>query len=379
MNLVEHHGKRLLSGAGIVIPRGSVVASPAAAEAAAAGIGSPVVLKSQVPAGKRRKSGGIAFTDSPTQARQVAQRMLGTTLNGHVVSELLVEERVNIAAELYVAVLDDAQSKGPLVLFSASGGTDIEQISAISPERVRRHAVDIRSGLAAQDISAVLDGTSVADPIREQVAHMIAALYELYRDLDASLVEVNPVAVTSSGAVIALDCKVSLDPAALPRHPDLATIAAAPTGTMLEQQAREAGLHFIELDGDIGILANGAGLTMTTLDVVSHYGGRAANFLEIGGDAYTKAAPALRLVLSNPQVRSLLVNFCGAFARTDVMTEGVVTAMEDLRPKVPVFFTIHGTGECEAIQLVTERLGIQPYDAMDDAVKAAVAAAAEMA
>lgn len=375
MNLLEHQGKRLLSGAGIAIPRGSVAASPAAAASAAAAIGSPVVIKSQVPAGKRGKSGGIVFAGSPAPAGAAAERLLGTSLNGYTVGELLVEESVDIAAELYVAVLDDSQSKSPLVLFSAAGGMDVEEVSAVAGNRIRRHPADIRAPVDTHAISALLDGADLAAGVREEVAGVIAALYQLYRDTDASLIEVNPLAVTSSGSVIALDCKVTLDAAALSRHPELSAMAAAPAGTELEQQAREAGFHFIELDGEVGILANGAGLTMATLDVVSHYGGRPANFLEIGGDSYTRATPALRLVLSNPRVRSLLVNFCGAFARTDVMAEGVVTALEELRPDVPVFFTIHGTGEQEAIQLVSERLGIQPYELMDDAVKAAVAAA----
>jgi succinyl-CoA synthetase beta subunit len=212
------------------------------------------------------------------------------------------------------------------------------------------------------------------------VADALVALYRVYRDNDADLAEVNPLVLTREGEVLALDAKVSIDPASLPRQE--AVVADAPPAaeseglTELEKQGRGLGLGLIELDGDVGVLANGAGLTMTTLDVVNHYGGRPANFLEIGGDAYTRATPALRLVLSNPRVRSLLVNFCGAFARTDVMTEGVVAALEELRPSVPIFFTIHGTGEERAVELVRERLGIEPFDLMDDAVRAAVDAAA---
>jgi succinyl-CoA synthetase beta subunit len=192
-------------------------------------------------------------------------------------------------------------------------------------------------------------------------------------------VEINPLVLTDDGRVVALDAKVSLDPGALARQPaelmrNLES-GKAEQASALEDEGAELGLQFIELDGSVGVLANGAGLTMATLDAVNHYGGSPANFLEIGGDAYTKATPALALVLKNPKVRSLLVNFCGAFARTDVMTEGVVTAIEALRPDIPVFFSIHGTGEDEAIALVRDRLGLQPYDLMDDAVQAAVAAA----
>lgn len=176
---------------------------------------------------------------------------------------------------------------------------------------------------------------------------------------------------------MALDAKATLDPGAVSRHPELLDdLGAGPEdGTDLERRGRRLGLQYIELDGEVGVVANGAGLTMTTLDAIQFYGGRPANFLEIGGDAYTRALPALRLVLDNPRVRSLVVNFCGAFARTDVMAEGVVAALEELRPDIPVSFSIHGTGEVEAVRLVVDRLGQRPHDRMDDAVSEAVRAA----
>ncbi|MFD2399727.1 hypothetical protein ACFSVJ_27290 [Prauserella oleivorans] len=184
--------------------------------------------------------------------------------------------------------------------------------------------------------------------------------------------------MTSAGEVVALDSKITIDPGAVSRHEELLSEVLAHEdegGTVLERRGRALGLQFLELDGEIGVLANGAGLTMTTLDAINHYGGRPANFLEIGGDAYTKATPALQLVLDNPRVRSLVVNFCGAFARTDVMTGGVLSAIEELCPDVPIFFSIHGTGEDKAIRLVREQLGVEPYDTMDDAVRAAIDAA----
>jgi succinyl-CoA synthetase beta subunit len=181
--------------------------------------------------------------------------------------------------------------------------------------------------------------------------------------------------VARDGRLVALDCKLVIDDSALPRHQELAKSGTPELLTPLEARAKALGLKFIELDGSVGVLANGAGLTMTTMDAVRHYGGNPANFMEIGGESYTKAKPALELVLANPRVRCLLVNFCGAFARTDVMTEGVVAAWQALQPDLPIFFTIHGTNEDEAIALVKERLGITPFDLMDDAVKAAVEAA----
>jgi succinyl-CoA synthetase beta subunit len=378
VDLLEHLGKRLLRDGGIAIPRGILASTPQDCALAAVELGPPVVLKSQVPAGRRGKSGGIRFAQTPDEARTQAGQGLGSLVGGFKVEELLVEQRVDIARELYVAVLNDAVTKGPLLVFSTSGGMDIEQVSRTSPERVLRVPVDIRQGLSKAAAAAILTRTDLTDQQQRAVADVLVRLYDVYRRVDAELVEVNPLVLTRADVVVAVDAKVSLDPGATPRHPDSlrAVVSQLPdTATERVRQARELGLVLIELDGSVGVLANGAGLTMTTLDAVTHYGGTPANFLEIGGDAYTKATPALRLVLANPRVRSLIVNFCGAFARTDVMAEGVVKAIEELRPGIPVFFCIHGTGEEEAIRLVRERLGIEPFDLMDDAVKAAVAAA----
>ncbi|MFN3868371.1 MAG: succinate--CoA ligase, partial [Hyphomicrobiaceae bacterium] len=189
------------------------------------------------------------------------------------------------------------------------------------------------------------------------------------------LIEINPLVVTKDGRIVALDCKLTVDDGAAARQADIVGMAAPEKLTDLEAEAAAAGLKYIELGGDVGVLANGAGLTMTTMDAIAHYGGKPANFLEIGGEAYTKSKVALSILLKNKNMKSLLVNFCGAFARTDVMAEGVVSAWRELDPGLPIFFTIHGTGEDEAVAIVRDRLGIEPFELMDDAVKAAVAAA----
>ena len=204
---------------------------------------------------------------------------------------------------------------------------------------------------------------------------VLARLYDAYIGNDAELIEINPLVVTDNGEIVALDCKFVLDDSAAKRQETLAATGAPEQLTTLEARARAVGLSYIELDGSVGVLANGAGVTMTTMDAISHFGGRAANFLEIGGEAYRLGREALELVLANPRVKSLVINFCGAFARTEVMVSGVIEAWEQLTPRVPVFFSIHGTGEDEAIALVRDRLGLEPFDHMDDAVKAAVGAA----
>lgn len=251
---------------------------------------------------------------------------------------------------------------------------DIEEVAATRPDALRRHRVDLDRGFDREAARALLDGLDLG-PARERIEEILPALYQAVGRVDAELIEINPLALLADGRVVALDCKLTLDDSATFRNADLAAAASPEPMTELEREGAAQGLKFIQLDGNVGVLANGAGLTMTTMDVISHSGGRPANFLEIGGEAYTKSEAALRLVLANPGVKSLVVNFCGAFARTDVMAEGVVTAWKRLAPEVPVFFSIHGTGEDEAVRLVREGLGVEPYDLMEDAVQAAVEAA----
>ena len=374
MNFEEHAAKPLLQAAGIAIPRGRVARSAGEAEAAAAALGVPVMVKAQVPAGKRGKAGGIRRAGDPEAARDAASAILGMEIAGHRVASVLVEEQMQVAAEYYAAVLSDAASKGPLVMFSPEGGMDVEEIAASMPDRLRQAAVDILRGFDLDSARSMLGDLGV-DGDEGPVAETLVALYRAYRDNDAELLEINPLARLADGRLVALDCKFVLDDSGIRRRQDLADTGSPETLTALEAKARALGLRYIELDGDIGVLANGAGLTMTTMDVIAHHGGRPANFLEIGGDAYTKARPALELVLDNPRIKCLLVNFCGAFARTDVMTGGLIDAWEALTPTIPVFFSVRGTGSAEAQAMLRERLGMTPCETMDRAIVAAIAAA----
>ena len=373
MNFAEHVGKRLLAEAGIAVPAGVVAASAGEAGRIAARLG-PVAVKAQVAAGKRGKAGGVRLADDAAAAEAAAAAILGMVVGEHTVETVLVEARVAVAREFYAAVLPDPPSANPLVMFSTEGGMDIEEVAAENPGAVRRAAVDIARGFGRRDARVMLDGLGLG-PAADAVAETLAKVYRLYVARDAELVEINPLALTAGGALVALDCKFVLDDAARARQPDLAADGAPEPFTPLEARGAALGLQYIELDGDVGVLCNGAGLTMATMDAIAFHGGRPANFVEIGGNAYTKAAPAVELVLANARVRSLLVNFCGAIARCDVMAAGFADAWRALAPSVPVFLSIHGTGEDEAVALVRERLGLEPFDAMDDAVKAAIAAA----
>ena len=374
MNFEEHTAKSMvLVPAGVPVPRGQLCMTAAEAAMAAACIG-PCVIKAQVPAGKRGKAGGIKLAASTEEARKAAAQILGMRIADYDVERLLVEQQARIAREFYVAVLHDLAARKPLILFSTEGGMDIEEIAVANPTAIRRLHVEIDGTPSRGDIAAMLNGLDLG-AAEEQIARIIGQLHSAYRAHDAELIEINPLALLADGRVVALDCKFVLDDAALYRQAELAKAGAPGVMTPLEQRGAEAGLKLIQLDGNVGVLANGAGLTMTTMDVIRHYGGRPANFLEIGGEAYTKSEVALDLVLSNPGVKSLVVNFCGAFARTDVMAEGVVKAWHKLKPKVPVYFSIHGTGEVEAVALVRRELGIEPYEFMEDAIQEAVKAA----
>ncbi|HEX9568807.1 MAG TPA: ATP-grasp domain-containing protein [Rhodospirillales bacterium] len=373
MNFQEHAAKPLLAAAGIAVPASQPARTPEAAAAAQKALG-PVVVKAQVPTGKRGKAGGIRKADTPEQTRAAAEAILGMTIDGHRVESVLVESRADIKREFYAAVMNDPASKGPLVLFSTLGGMDIEEAAAKDASAIRRAAVDIRDGFDAKAARAMLKGLDLGGK-DAQVADVLVRLYQVYRDNDTELIEINPLAVTGDGRMVALDCKFVMDDSAVKRHEELAKKGTPEKVTGLEAKGRALGLRYIELDGDVGVLANGAGLTMTTMDVVCHHGGKPANFLEIGGEAYTQAKPALELVLANPNVRSLVINFCGAFARTDVMTEGVLAALDAIKPKLPIHWSVHGTGDVEARAMLKEKLGVMPFATMDQACAAAVESA----
>jgi len=373
MNFEEHAAKPLLKAAGIAVPDGRLATTPDEAAEAQAALGA-VIIKAQVPTGKRGKAGGIKPADNADEAKAAASAILGMDIAGHTVECVLIEGRSDIAREFYAAVLNDPGSMGPLVMFSTEGGMDIEEIAAKTPEKLKQATVDIRQGFTATDAGELLGGLDLNGK-EADVADVLAKLYGAYIANDAELLEINPLVLTGGGAVVALDCKYVMDDSAIKRREELAATGTPEKLTALEKRGEEASIKYIELDGDVGVLANGAGLTMTTMDVVRHHGGNPANFCEIGGEAYTKAQTALEIVLDKPGIKSLVVNFCGAFARCEVMMDGFLAAWEALKPDIPVFFSIAGTGDEEAIAMLKDRLGLDPYPDMDAASKAAVDAA----
>ncbi len=373
MNFEEHAAKPILGSVGIRVPKSELAFSPDEVIAAAMAIG-PCVIKAQVPVGGRGKAGGIQIANTTEEAKLHAQKILGMTIGGYRVDKILVEAKTDIIAELYAGILNDPETKGPIILFSTEGGMDIEEIAENMPYKLGRYPIDIRHGITKEAASRFLDEFGL-DDCQGPVAETLVRLFEAYIKNDAELLEINPLAITDTGDVVALDCKFVMDDSAVKRQPDLAAQGAPDKLTELEMVGESHRIKYIELDGNVVVLANGAGLTMTTMDVVRHYGGRPANFCEIGGEAYTKGKAALEMVLGKPGIKSLVVNFCGAFARCDVMMAGLLEAWEEIQPDIPVYFSIAGTGDDEAITMLKERLGIDPLPNMDEACKAAVNAA----
>ena len=373
MNFEEYAAKPLLAAVGIATPQGQIANTPLEAAAIAEKLGN-VVIKAQVPTGKRGKVGGIKVASSSEEVRTATAKIIGMEIATHRVESVLVEECANIAREFYAAVLTDRDNRSPLILFSTLGGMDIEEAAEKDADAVRRLNVDIRTGLHITAAKEMLSGLDLGDTV-DGVANTLVKLYQAYKVNDAELIEINPLVLTSDNRLIALDCKFAMDDSALSRHTKLVEQGTPEKLTKLELRGQINGLKYIELSGSVGVLANGAGLTMTTMDVIKHCGGTSANFLEIGGEAYTKSTAALELVLANPNARSLVINFCGAFARCDVMVEGIIAAWGNVRPTLPVFFSVHGTGEDEAIKMLKEQLNIVPYPTMEEACAKAVEAA----
>ncbi len=372
MNFEEYAAKSVLVTAGIAVPISTLAMTPDEVAKVAEKIGGCVV-KAQVPTGKRGKVGGIQLADTPEEAKTHAEKIIGMEISGHLVEKVLVEAKSDIQREFYAAILNDPEIKGPMVMFSTEGGMDIEEVAAETPETLKKAPVDVRHGFSIDQARELINDLDLGGA-RDGIADTLVKLYDAYSANDAELLEINPLILSGDGKVVALDCKFVMDDSGIKRQRELASKGMPDKLTELEKRGEHHGIKYIELDGDVVVLANGAGLTMTTMDMVRHYGGKPANFCEIGGEAYTKAKAALEMVLAKPGAKSLVVNFCGAFARCDVMMDGLLEAWDEVEPNIPVFFSIAGTGDDEAITMLKERLGMDPLPNMDLACKAAAEA-----
>jgi len=377
MDLFEHQAKELFARHGVAVPRGRVAWSPEEAAAVAAELGGTVAVKAQVQIGGRGKAGGIKLAGDPAEARAHAERIIGMDIRGHTVRRVLVEEASDIAAEYYVAILHDRASKGFLAMASAEGGVDIEEVAATKPEAIVKVPVNPLVGLRSYHVNQLVYGAGFDERARKGAAELLARLYDVLVAADCMLVEVNPLVLTGGGQVVALDGKVSLDDSALPRHPDLEALRDTFAADPQEQAAKERGLNYIKLDGYVGIIGNGAGLVMSTLDVVAQAGGKAANFLDVGGGASAETmTDGLEVILSDAKVRSVLVNIFGGITRGDLVAQGILDALDRLGDKVqvPLVVRLDGTNAEEGRALLAGSPSdkVIPAATMLDAARKAV-------
>jgi succinyl-CoA synthetase beta subunit len=380
MDLLEYQGKQLFARHGLRVSNGKAVTTIEDAVATADEVGYPVVVKAQVLIGGRGKAGGVKLAADEAEARKHATNILGMDIHGHTVRTLWIEHASDIATEYYASVLLDRSAKAPLIMFSVEGGVDIEEVAENTPEKLIRHHVDSLQGLSrAEAVKIATDGKADADVI-EGVADALVALYEVWLEEDATLAEINPLIVTPEREVKALDSKVSLDDNALYRHPENQELADKENEDPIERRAKEQGVQYIKLDGDIGILGNGAGLVMSTLDVVAQAGGKPANFLDAGGGSdAAKIKQAVELILANDAVKAVLFNIFGGITRCDEVAKGLIAAFDEIKPSVPFVVRLDGTNDVAGRELLQEAaLGnVHAARTMNEAAEKVVALAKE--
>ena len=385
MNIHEYQGKALLSSPGVATPRGEAVFTAAEAGAAARRLSGRVVVKAQIHAGGRGKGGGVKLAESADEAARIAGEMLGMTLvtvqtgpAGRVVTRLLIEEGLEIANELYVGLLIDRSSQLPLMMASAAGGMEIEQVAADTPELIHKVRIDPGVGLAAFQARRLADAIGLAGAPARGAASLMQRVYAAFQALDASLIEINPLVVTAADEVVALDAKVTLDDNALFRHPELGELRDLDEEEDLEIEASKFALNYIRLDGSIGCMVNGAGLAMATMDIIKLAGGEPANFLDVGGGASAEQIRnAFRILLSDSKVRAVLINIFGGILRCDLLAEGVIAAVTELGVTVPVVIRMEGTNVDEGKRMLLESgLNFTTADSMGEAAGQVVALAA---
>jgi succinyl-CoA synthetase beta subunit len=355
VDLYEYQGKQLFARFGVPVSDGALATTPAEARGAAEQLGGPVVVKAQVLVGGRGKAGGIKLAETPDDAEREATAILGMDIRGHVVRRVWIERASDIAREYYFSITFDRGAKKPLLMLTTEGGVDIEQVAAESPDRLARLHVDPLTGFLPFHARALMFKAGIPAEEQKQVANIMERSYRAFVETDAMLVEINPLIVTPDGAVRALDSKYTVDDNALFRHPDVAEMRDVEAADPQERMARERGINYVKLDGDIGILGNGAGLVMSTLDVVALAGGRPANFLDVGGGAQAdEIVTAMEVLLSDEKVRGVLFNVFGGITRCDEVAQGILTALEQLEVQVPIVVRLDGTNDVEGRRILAE-------------------------
>jgi succinyl-CoA synthetase beta subunit len=376
VDLYEHQGKELFARFGIPTGEGRVAHTPEEARAGAEALGGGrVVVKAQVLAGGRGKAGGVKVADDPADAEEKARAILGLDIKGHMTRRVWVEKAISIDREYYFSITFDRGAKAPLFMLSTMGGMDIEAVAVDHPDKLARLHLDPAIGLEPFFVRRLLYAAGVPKDEHRGVGDVIAKTFRMYQDSDAMLVEVNPLVITADGGVVAADAKVTIDDNALFRHPDIAEMRDTAAADPQEQMARERDVTYVKLDGTVGILGNGAGLVMSTLDVVDQVGGTPANFLDVGGGADAdKIVTALEVILSDPKVKAILFNIFGGITRCDEVAKGILAALEQLDIDVPIVVRLDGTNDVEGRQLLADAAppNVYPERTMLDAARKVV-------
>ncbi|MCB0209285.1 MAG: ADP-forming succinate--CoA ligase subunit beta [Anaerolineae bacterium] len=375
MKLHEYQSKRIFAKYGVPIPNGEVATTPAEAKEIAQKLGGSVVVKSQVLVGGRGKAGGVKVAKDANEAEAIAGQILGMDIKGLTVEKVLIDETADIKDEIYLGIVIDRAQQKPVIIASAEGGVEIEVVAKENPDAIKRVAVDPVFGLLGFQATNLAYDLGLKRDMVGQFTKILKGLYQAFMDADASLAEINPLVVTGEGKLLAVDGKILLDDNALYRHPELAEMRDIQEESPSEREARMSGLNFIKLDGEIGCMVNGAGLAMATMDIVQHYGGSPANFLDIGGGANAeKVAKALRIILQDPNVKSILFNIFGGITRCDEVAKGILEALKQVPTDVPMVARLVGTNEEEGQRILAEA-NFPSAISLSDAAQQAVALA----
>jgi len=382
MKIHEYQAKAILAKFGVPVPSGEVTFNAAEADGIARRLGTKVVVvKAQIHAGGRGKGGGVKLAKSPEEAVSLAKAMLGMTLvthqtgpEGRVVSRVLVEQGLDIKRELYLSMLLDRQAGKPVIMASAAGGMDIEEVAAKTPERIVRVHVDPGVGIVPFEARQLAFGIGLDASLVSKFVKLVSSLYDAFIATDASLVEINPLIVTGDGELLALDAKVNFDDNALYRHADIKELRDLGEEDPLEIEASKFNLNYIHLDGNIGCMVNGAGLAMATMDIIKLAGGEPANFLDVGGGANAEQIRnAFKILMSDKNVKAVLINIFGGILRCDVLAQGVIAAVKELGVRVPIVIRMEGTNVQEGKRLLKEsQMNFTTADSMDEAAKTVV-------
>ncbi|MGQ0604886.1 MAG: ADP-forming succinate--CoA ligase subunit beta [Anaerolineales bacterium] len=377
MKLHEYQSKQLFAQRGIPIPKGRVASTAQDARDICIELGGRAVIKSQVLVGGRGKAGGIKLAKSPQEAEDLAAQILAMNIKGLPVRKVLVDEAADIKKEIYLGITNDRAARKPVIICSAEGGIEIEEVAKSNPEAIIREHIDPIMGLRDYEIRNIALSINLPRKHWKAFGVILSGLYRTYRDTDASLAEINPLVINGAGQLVALDGKIVLDDNALFRHPDLAEMRDLDEESAQETEARKYGLSYVNLGGEIGCLVNGAGLAMGTMDIVKHFGGSPANFLDIGGGAGAdKVAAALKIIMSEPNLKAILINIFGGITRCDEVANGIITAMKGVGVGVPMVVRLVGTNEEEGRRILADA-NLITASSLAEAAQKAVAAARE--